>query len=211
MKMFYLIALTVLAAGTAGHAQLGTTAAPHSLRMVDIHSDVLDGILGQAYTNRGNVRVSSPGFELTSGRLVADSVQSDGRVNHIVAETNVVIDATDSKGRPVHATGEKAVWVYSVENGVTNETITLTGNPQAVPQVIYFEGSTVYTNAGDEIVWNPAKNSIRVIGFHATMQNANSATKTNTPPAINSSGDDTNYPPGMLDLPPRGGRGGGGF
>ena len=199
-------------AGMTARAQSNTNAASQSPRVthIDSASGFFDGN-GHKAVYCGNVRVSDPDMKLACEWLVADLPQSGGHVSHIVAETNVVIDATDSKGRPVHATGEKAVWVYSVENGVTNETITLTGNPQAVPQVIYFEGSTVYTNAGDEIVWNPAKNSIRVIGFHATMQNANSATKTNTPPAINSSGDDTNYPPGMLDLPPRGGRGGGGF
>ena len=32
----------------------------------------------------------------------------------------------------MHATGDKAVYDYSVQNGVTNETVTLTGNPQQV-------------------------------------------------------------------------------
>ncbi len=54
--------------------------------------------------------------------------------NHIVAETNVVIDATDDKGQKMHATGEKTVYVFAVQNGVTNETVTLTGNAEAGKQ-----------------------------------------------------------------------------
>ena len=33
-------------------------------------------------------------------------------MTNIVAETNVVIDATDDKGQKMHATGDKAVYVY---------------------------------------------------------------------------------------------------
>jgi lipopolysaccharide export system protein LptA len=218
MKMLYLIALTALAAGTTARAQMGTNTAPHFLRLLDIHADIAEGILGgHTFTNRGHVHVSSPGFDMTCEQLVASSPQSGGRVNHIVAETNVVIDATDAKGQTVHATGEKAVYDYSVENGVTNEPVTLTGNPQ--PQVVIPDG----TNTADVIVWNRANNSFHFYGnWHlspnlnrepagtnapAAATNELTATKMSLPP-----GADTNFPPGSLDLvPPRGGRGGPGF
>ena len=78
----------------------------------------------------------------------------------------------------MHATGDKAVYVYDVQNGVTNETVTLTGNP-------------VLENAqgkstGDMIVWDRARNHLDItnpkIVFH---QNINGATAdTNSPPTM---------------------------
>ena len=217
MKMLYLIALTALAAGTTARAQMGTNTAPHFLRMLDIHADVAEGILGgHTFTNRGHVHVSSPGFDMTCERLVASSPQSGGRVNHIVAETNVVIDATDSKGQTVHATGDKAVYDYIVENGVTNEPVTLTGNPQ--PQVIIHQEAFVSTNWGDVIIWNRANNVVRAIGNERSISGPTSA-GTNAPAAATNEltaprmslppGADTNFPPGSLDLVPPGGRRGG--
>lgn len=220
MKMLCLIALTALATGTTARAQMGTNTAPHFLRLLDIHADIAEGILGgHTFTNRGHVHVSSPGFDMTCEQLVASSPQSGGRVNHIVAETNVVIDATDSKGQTVHATGDKAVYDYSVENGVTNEPVTLTGNPQ--PQVIIHQGTFISTNWADVIIWNRANNGFRFIGnWHGGGVPAPAGT--NAPAAATNEltapimhlppGADTNFPPGSLDLvPPRGGRGGPGF
>ena len=86
-------------------------------------------------------------MKLTCALLVADLPQSGGRLNHIVAETNVVIDAKDDEGQPIHATSDKTVYDYNVQNGVTNETVTLTGNPQ--PQVKTYQGTFVSTNWAD--------------------------------------------------------------
>jgi lipopolysaccharide export system protein LptA len=97
---------------------------------------------------RGQVRVDDPQMKLACERLVADIPQSGGRVNHIVAETNVVIDFTDDKGQTNHVTCDKAVYVLKVQDGVTNETTTLTGNPQ--PRMENAQG----TQAGDVIIWS---------------------------------------------------------
>jgi len=220
MKMLCLIALTAFATGTTARAQMGTNTAPHFLRLLDIHADIAEGILGgHTFTNRGHVHVSSPGFDMTCEQLVASSPQSGGRVNHIVAETNVVIDATDAKGQTVHATSDKAVYDYSVENGVTNEPITLTGNPQ--PQVIIHQVGFVSTNWADVFIWNRANNVFRSMGNERSLTGPTSA-ETNAPPTATNElaapkmslppGADTNFPPGSLDLVrPRGGRGGPGF
>ena len=129
-------------------------------------------------TYRGHVRVDDPEMKLSCEWLIADLPQEGGRINHIVAETNVVTDFTDEKGQTMHATGDKAVYVYDVQNGVTNETVTLTGNP-------------VLENAqgkstGDMIVWDRARNHLDItnpkIVFH---QNINGATAdTNSPPIM---------------------------
>ena len=94
-----------------------------------IESDSVDfDLTAHEATYRGHVCVDDPEMKLTCEWLVADLPQTGGHINHIVAETNVVIDATDDKGQTMHATGDKAVYVYNVENGVTNEMVTLTGN-----------------------------------------------------------------------------------
>ena len=83
---------------------------------------------------RDHVRVDSPDMKLRCEWLAADLPQAGGRVTNIVAETNVVIDATDDKGQKMHATGDKTVYVFAIQNGVTNETVTLTGNAKAGKQ-----------------------------------------------------------------------------
>ena len=75
--------------------------------------------------------MDDPEIKLHCEWLVADLPQTGGASTNIVAETNVVIDATDDKGQKMHATGDKAVYVYAVENGVTNEMVTLTGHAKA--------------------------------------------------------------------------------
>ena len=211
--------MMAVAAGLATHAQSNTNAATPLLRVTDIYSDSADfDWLGHTATNRGNVRVIAPDMKLTCALLIADLPQSGGGLNHVVAETNVVLDAKDSNGKPIHATGDRAVYVYSVENGVTNATITLTGNPQ--PQVVIPEGTIV----ADVIVWDLASKSYHFFGnYHmVSHQDLGGVTSTNSPPATTNGlaapkinlppGADTNFPPGALDLvPTRSGRGGPGF
>jgi hypothetical protein len=121
---------------------------------------------------------------LTCEFLVADLPQSGGRINHIVAETNVVIDTTDEKGATNHVTSDKAVYDYNVQGTVTNETITLTGSPQ----VENAQG----TQSGDVIIWDRANKHIRFVNpimvsgrsLGSAMGETNSAAaKTNNPPA----------------------------
>ena len=156
-----------------------------------IESDSVDvDLTTREATYRGNVRVDDPEMKLNCEWLVADLPQSGGRINHIVAETNVVIDATDDKGQKMHATGEKAVYAYNVDNGVTNETITLTGHP------VLSNAQGIST--GDVIVWDRANNHLEItnpkIVFHQNINEAISGTnspviKTNSPVA------ETNLPP----------------
>jgi lipopolysaccharide export system protein LptA len=212
MKTHYLIAMMAVAAGLAARAQSNTNAALPLLRITHIYSDSADfDWIGRTATNRGNVRVIAPDMKLTCTLLIADLPPSGWYLSRVVAETNVVLDAKDSNGQPIHATGDRAVYIYHVENGVTNDTVTLTGNPQ--PQVVIPEGTIV----ADVIVWDRVAKSYHWSGnYHfsanpdyapAATTNNPTATKMNLPP-----GADTNFPPGSLDLvPPRGGRGGPGF
>ncbi|MGO8682637.1 MAG: LptA/OstA family protein [Limisphaerales bacterium] len=208
MKRFSLIVMAGLCGGMV-HAQ-NNAAAPSSPASAItnspavpppprapklIHADSADFDLnGHQAIYRGHVRVDDPQMKLTCAQLTSDLPESGGRPTHIVAETNVVIDFTDDKGQTNHATSDKAVFLYNVQNGVTNETVTLTGNPQ--PQVENAQG----TQAGDVIIWNRVNNNthIRISGnYHMiSSQNLNDVmTDTNSPTVIKT----TNFSPGTIE------------
>ena len=128
-------------------------------------------------------------MKLTCEKLVADLPQTGGHPNHIVAETNVVIDFTDDKGQTNHATGDQAVYLYSEQGGVTNKTVTLTGNPQME--------NAQGTQAGDVIILDLANNKAHFDNPHMIFrQNLNgAATDTNSPVTVVK----TNFPPGTIE------------
>ncbi len=180
MKMLSLLVLMAAAAAPAVRAGPGTNAAPEPMRAMDIYSDSadIDGN-GHTITYHGDVHVTYPDMKLTCAQLVVDLPESGGRPSRIVAETNVVIDSTDSKGQTTHVTGDRAVYIYNMQNGVTNETVTLTGNPQ--PQVENAQG----TMAADVIVWDRASNGYHFSGnYHmVSHQDLGAVSGTNLPPA----------------------------
>jgi lipopolysaccharide export system protein LptA len=192
MKRFSLIVIAVWC-GWMVHAQTGATAQnspasattnlpdatrpPRAPTRIDSDNSADFDLNGHQATYRGHVRVDDPEMKLTCALLVADVPEAGGHPNHIVAETNVVIDFTDSKGQTNHATSDKAVYLYNVQNGVTNETVTLTGNPQME--------NAQGTQAGDVIIWYRTDNKIHFDNPHMILrQNLNGATAdTNSPPA----------------------------
>jgi len=187
VKKIHLIALSALAAAGILRAQtnapntntvaeilaLVTTNAPpppqpKPVVTTDISSDSWD------YYNEtrqmvyhGNVRVDNPQLKLTCAQITAGFSPAGGRINHIVAETNVVIDATDEKGATNHVTCDKAVYDYNVQGSVTNDTVTLTGNPQ----IVNAQG----TNTANVIVWDRANGHIRESSPHMSGENLGGA------------------------------------
>jgi lipopolysaccharide transport protein LptA len=99
---------------------------------------------------QGNVVVERPDVKLTCGWLTVDLPPEGGRLNRVVAETNVVIDFTDEKGQKYHVTSAKAVYDFKVENAVTNETVTFTGNPRVETAQSIVES--------EPMVWDRVKN-----------------------------------------------------
>jgi lipopolysaccharide export system protein LptA len=194
MKRFCLLALAALG-GLAAHAQTntsGTLSLPRGPTLITSASAEFD-LSGHEAIYYGHVRVDDPQMKLACERLVADVPLSGGHVNHIVAETNVVIDFLDNRGHTNHASGDKAVYVYSEQGGTTNETVTLTGNPQME--------NADGTLTGDVIVWDRWNNRLTASNqkmifrqsFSGTAATNAAATATN-PPAINK----TNFPPGTI-------------
>jgi lipopolysaccharide export system protein LptA len=105
-------------------------------------------------TYQGHVQVDDPAMHLRCERLTATLPSSGGHINHIVCETNVVIDAFQN-GQTNHITSDNAVYDYSVQAGVTNETITFTGNPR-------IENAQI-TTTGEPIIWYRTTGEIRAV------------------------------------------------
>jgi lipopolysaccharide transport protein LptA len=154
MKKIYLIAIAALCA-SAVRAQTNADAAANSATRPPtlIESASVDfDMTGRRAVYRGDVRVDDPQMKLTCAHLVVDLPPDAGHPNHIVAETNVVIDFTDAKGQTMHATSDKAVYDFNIQNGTTNETVTFTGNAKVE--------NTQGWLTGEPIIWNRANNSL---------------------------------------------------
>jgi lipopolysaccharide transport protein LptA len=191
MKRYSLVVIAMLG-GLMVHAQTNTPGvlpAPHGPTRINSDSGDFD-LTGHEATYRGHVHVDDPQMKLTCEHLIADVPQAGGHVNHIVAKTNVVIDFLDDKGHTNHATGDKAVYVYSEQGGVTNETVTLTGNPQ-------MENAQGTLN-GDVIVWDRLNNHLSASNQRMVFRQSLAGTSADTNPPIKVI-KTTNFPPGTVE------------
>jgi lipopolysaccharide transport protein LptA len=213
VKRFCYIALLVLASAWILHAQTNTNtntnavneilalvttnapaaqpSSPGAPTRIDIKSDsVVFHWMTREAVYSGHVRADDPAMKLRCERLIADLPQTGGRITNIVAQTNVVIDFTDNGGQTNHATCDKAVYVYRVQNGVTNETVTLTGNAKV-------ENAKGWLT-GEPIIWNRANGSLTATNEHMVFwQNLNNASG-----GTNSAAVETNTPIGATNAPP---------
>jgi lipopolysaccharide export system protein LptA len=128
----------------------------------------------------GNVHVKDPQMEMTCAIMTA-RVPASGRIDSIIAEQNVVIDASDDQGRPIHATGDKAVYTYKVADGSTNETIALSGTNTTFR-------SAMFNGTGDPIVWDRLNGNIRGSNLHMFIEPLPSRVRTNAPSAVKPEG-----------------------
>jgi lipopolysaccharide transport protein LptA len=152
-------AMDVLPPSALTNAIVSTNALPRP--STEIFSDTADfDLKTRVAVYTGHVRVVDPQMQLLCEILTVTVPEGSGRVNHIVAETNVVIDAVDQDGKTVHASSGRAVYTYRVENSVTNETIVLTINPRL--------SRGVDSLSGDSILWDRQKNMFRASGNQRT-------------------------------------------
>ena len=132
----------------------------------------------------GHVSVVDPKIKLTCELLVLDLPENggSGRLSHILAETNVIVDFADDQGTKYHITSEKAVYNYKVNyvtnavvTSVTNETVTFTGNPIATTAQ-----ATIYA---DPMVWDRADGQLHFPKnpHIVSVQNLNSGTNSPIP------------------------------
>lgn len=185
MKKIYLIAWLVVVGGNLPaqtNVADGTPKPPRPPTLINSDRAEFD-LTARRAVYRGNVQVNDPQMTLTCAHLTADLPQANGQMRHIVAETNVVIFSVDEKGQTNHATSDKAIYDYNVQAGVTNETVTLTGNARME--------NAQGTLTGEPIVWDRANNRLTAANqkmvfsqnISSTMASTNSLPhKTNVPP-----------------------------
>jgi lipopolysaccharide transport protein LptA len=191
VKQICLIALLALVGGGWLPAQTNVTDLPKPPRApTRIDSERADFDLAARHAvYRGNVRVDDPQMQMTCEELTADLPQSGGHIDHLVALTNVVMDSVDDKGQTNHATSDKAIYDYKVVNGVTNETVTLTGNAKV-------ENAQGWMT-GEPIIWDRVNNSIHAENQKMILRQSITTTLVNT----NAPAAKTNLPAGTVDLP----------
>src|SRR5215469_13715759 len=85
-------------------------------------------------TYSDNVCVTDPEMKLSCQWAKAQFSANWEQPTNVVAQTNVVVDYIDPKGQKGRALGTNAVYLFQVQNGVTNETVTLTGDPPEIQQ-----------------------------------------------------------------------------
>ncbi len=143
---------------------------------MDIYSDGAEFDMNlHLATYHGNVRVNRPGTKMTCEWMVVDLPQGGEHLSHLVAMTNVVVDFTDAKGEKYHVTSAKAVYDYKVENNVTNELVTFTGQPVATTATSIIES--------EPMIWDRVKNIFRF--FNPKMHTIGGpATDTNGAPKL---------------------------
>lgn len=169
--------LILLLVGSGALVRAQTSAPAPTGQQTEIYSDNahFDGNTRQL-TYLGHVIVTDPRATLNCGLLTVDLPSSGGHPTNIVAMTKVVMDALDEKNETNHITCEKAVYTYTVANGVTNEIVTLSGSPQ--PQIVNPRGTTV----ADVIVWDCENKTYSWSGNYRFTANPNSSNGTNASP-----------------------------
>jgi len=141
-------------------------------RVTHIDSDSAEFDLNQRTAiYRDHVHVTDSQMSLTCDWLKADLPQA-GHIDQIIARTNVVIDFLQD-GQMTHVTADNAVYTYKVENSVTNEIVTLTGNPHVV--------NPHQNVTADTIVWNRLNNNFHFDNIHGTFENVRELSETNAP------------------------------
>ena len=183
MKKIYLITLLLVTGGILRAQTNVSDATPRAPTI--INSDRADfDIAARKAFYYDNVRVDDPQMKLTCAKMVADLPPEGGHINRIVAETNVVIDSVDEKGQTNHATSDKAVYFYDVQNGVTNETVTLTGNAKVENAQGWLTGEPIIWDRANNIMHAENQKMLFRQSIKDVMTNTNSATsKTNKPAA----------------------------
>lgn len=191
MKALFLLPLLLLAASLRAEdippAPLGGGTSALSTLKSELHitsrsSEV--NLRSNVVVYLGNVRVKEETMNLTCEYLLAIMPQRGGRIESIVAKTNVVMDMVDDKGDKVHGTGEELLYTYEVSETATNEIVRLTGNP-------YIESAQGRTRA-DVITFNRTTGHIRFENPHMAIKHDGSLT--NILPGVGPLGR-TNAPP----------------
>jgi lipopolysaccharide export system protein LptA len=115
---------------------------------------------------RGEVHACHPQMEWFCKTLVLKSpAQMHGKADGIVAEEGVEFDLQNEDGQKVHGTGDKAVYTFSISDSVTNDLLTLTGDPATLV-------TTNGTVRNDRIIYNHATGQLSAPGGKYRIEGA---------------------------------------
>ena len=177
--------LTMLVCGLAGAQTNAPSPAPTNAPAAkakpqaptEIISDAADFDLNiHQAIYRGHVKVTDPEVKLTCDWLVVDLPTAGNHLNHVLADTNVVVDFTDEKGETYHVTAARAVYDFKVVNAVTNETVTFTGSPKVV--------TATSTIISEPMIWDRARNKFSFINPTMNSREGLSGSGSTNAPAI---------------------------
>jgi len=143
---------------------------------------------------KGDVQVKDPRIDLNCELLTATVSEGGGRVDNLVAESNVVAVIT-TNNTVFTVTAPKAIYIYQVQPTATNQTLELTGLPE--PKITWPQPDSdpVRTNecVGRRILWDFITGVIDIEGhrgvfpsidsFDNPLQEINKASSTNAPTA----------------------------
>jgi lipopolysaccharide export system protein LptA len=152
--------LLLLAVGTALWAD--EPSATNRLAATHITSDSVEfDMEARVATYTGNVRVADPSITMTCEYLTA-RVPASGRVESIIAETNVVaVIVTNNTTFTI--TAARATYLYQVFPFATNQTLELAGVP--APKITWpqEDSDPVQTNefSARRIIWDLHKNTLK--------------------------------------------------
>jgi lipopolysaccharide export system protein LptA len=118
--------------GQSDLAAFGQTNRPASKSQSHEFAEIFSRSYTLSQTNgyfTGGVRMVHPQKNWVCDELTFHRPQDGGRVDRMVARRSVRFESSDEHGQKTSATGDEAVYTYSVTDGVTNELLVLTGNP----------------------------------------------------------------------------------
>jgi len=209
MKLLPILLLATLAlAAQAQDATNPPAASPPTLAADPSAANALQGLRGNLRISSlasefdlksntvvylGSVRVEATNMLLLCEALTSVLPAQGGRIDRVVARTNVNIDLTDEKGQKLHATAEQAVYTYTVTPGQTNESIELSGTPQ--PTLDNPQG----TLTGDVITYDLATGRVRATNQRMLVRQ-DAPGLTNAPPPA---APGTNAEPATNSPPPK--------
>jgi lipopolysaccharide export system protein LptA len=77
----------------------------------------------------GGVYISHTNMNWVCETMTVNLPQEGGRIDSISAEQGVVFDLLTETGQKVHGTGDRALYSFTIDGGVTNNVVRLIGNP----------------------------------------------------------------------------------
>jgi lipopolysaccharide export system protein LptA len=168
MKKIFLLLLSVCGCVASAQTNAPATNAPTRPVIMDITSKSwdFDQNLRQAVYH-SHVLVTYPQVRLTCEQLTVAFPVKGRHLDQAQAETNVVIDFVE-QGETYHITSAKGVYVYSMVNSVTNETVTFTGSPKVEWGETNSLGKRVNWMTGEPIYYTRVNG--RKGSFHAEKQ-----------------------------------------